>query len=101
MKYLAAYLLAVLGGNSSPDATTIKNILNAGGSTVDDEKLNKLLTDLEGKSIEELLAEGKQKLSSVPSGRPSSGPATTSTKTEETSAPVEAAVSDEDDEVRK
>lgn len=32
MKVIAAYLLAVLGGNTSPSAGDLKNILNAGTS---------------------------------------------------------------------
>lgn len=97
MRYLAAYLLAVLGGQT-PDESTIKKILTAGDVNVDDEKLQKLLKDLEGKNIEEILEEGKKKLSSVPSGRPASTGATTGT-TQTTSAPAEdtGAVSEEED----
>jgi ribosomal protein L12E/L44/L45/RPP1/RPP2 len=34
MKLIAAYLLAVLGGNTSPSADDIKNILESGISVV-------------------------------------------------------------------
>lgn len=43
MRYVAAYLLAVLGGNTSPSAKDIKNILGSVGIEADDERLNKVL----------------------------------------------------------
>lgn len=42
MRYVAAYLLAVLGGNTSPSAKDIKNILGSVGIEADDERLNKV-----------------------------------------------------------
>ncbi|KAK6731926.1 hypothetical protein RB195_008027 [Necator americanus] len=68
MKYLGAYLLATLGGNESPSAKDILKILGAGGLDCDMEDANKVVDALAGKSITELIEEGKKKLSSVPSG---------------------------------
>ncbi|KAI5952738.1 RPP2B [Candida jiufengensis] len=68
MKYLAAYLLLVQGGNSSPSASDISNVLESVGIEVEESRLNSLLKDLEGKDINELIAEGNTKLASVPSG---------------------------------
>ncbi|VDM65541.1 unnamed protein product [Strongylus vulgaris] len=68
MKYLGAYLLATLGGNDSPSAKDILNILDAGGLDCDMEDANKVVDALSGKSIAEVIEEGKKKLSSVPSG---------------------------------
>ncbi|KAL1879128.1 hypothetical protein VTK73DRAFT_7247 [Phialemonium thermophilum] len=68
MKHLAAYLLLGLGGNSSPSAKDVKNVLESVGIEADDDRLNKLLEELEGKDINELIAEGSSKLASVPSG---------------------------------
>ena len=68
VRVAAAYLLAVLGGNASPSAGDIKNILAAGGVTAEDEAIEKIVSELSGKNVEELLAEGRKKLSSVPSG---------------------------------
>ncbi|EKM49989.1 uncharacterized protein PHACADRAFT_213761 [Phanerochaete carnosa HHB-10118-sp] len=68
MRYIAAYLLLQIGGNASPSADDIKNVLGAGGIEVDEERLGKLISELEGKDINELIAEGSSKLSSVPSG---------------------------------
>ncbi|KAL2019478.1 hypothetical protein VTK56DRAFT_9594 [Thermocarpiscus australiensis] len=68
MKHLAAYLLLGLGGNTSPSAADIKGVLESVGIEADDERLEKLLSELEGKDINELIAEGSSKLASVPTG---------------------------------
>merc|ERR1711955_24567 len=68
MRYVAAYLLAQLGGNDAPDAAAIKAILSSVGVDADEEKLGKVISELSGKNIDEVLAEGKEKLASVPSG---------------------------------
>ncbi|KAH6854526.1 60s acidic ribosomal protein-domain-containing protein [Chaetomium sp. MPI-CAGE-AT-0009] len=68
MKHLAAYLLLGLGGNTSPSAADVKAVLESVGIEADDERLEKLLSELEGKDINELIAEGSSKLASVPSG---------------------------------
>lgn len=43
MRYVAAYLLAALGGNASPSAKDIKTILGSVGIEADDERLNKVI----------------------------------------------------------
>ncbi|KAK3990258.1 60s acidic ribosomal protein-domain-containing protein [Cladorrhinum sp. PSN332] len=68
MKHLAAYLLLQLGGNTSPSAADIKAVLESVGIEADDERLSTLLKELEGKDVNELIAEGSAKLASVPSG---------------------------------
>ncbi|EXF73005.1 60S acidic ribosomal protein P2 [Colletotrichum paranaense] len=68
MKHLAAFLLLGLGGNTSPSAKDVKAVLESVGIEADDERLNKLISELEGKDINELIAEGSSKLASVPSG---------------------------------
>ena len=68
MRYVAAYLLAVLGGNENPKAADIEKILGSVGIDVDAEKLSKVISELKGKSINEVIAEGQAKLSAVPSG---------------------------------
>ncbi|KAK2027085.1 ribosomal protein 60S [Colletotrichum zoysiae] len=68
MKHLAAYLLLGLGGNTSPSASDVKAVLESVGIEADDERLNKLISELEGKDINELISEGSSKLASVPSG---------------------------------
>merc|ERR1711937_1061142 len=68
MRYVAAYLLAQLGGNSAPSGDDVKAILSSVGVDADEERLNKVLSELSGKNVEEVIAEGKEKLASVPSG---------------------------------
>ncbi|KAI7968941.1 hypothetical protein EIK77_007636 [Talaromyces pinophilus] len=75
MKHLAAYLLLGLAGNASPSASDIKNVLESVGIDADEERLEKLLAELEGKDIQELIAEGSSKLASVPSGGAGGAPA--------------------------
>ncbi|CAH0043573.1 unnamed protein product [Clonostachys solani] len=68
MKHLAAYLLLGLGGNTSPSAKDIKAVLESVGAEVDSDRLDTLISELEGKDINELIAAGSEKLASVPSG---------------------------------
>ncbi|KAJ7971520.1 60S acidic ribosomal protein [Quillaja saponaria] len=68
MKVIAAFLLAVLGGNSSPSAADIKDILNSVGAEADDDRIELLLSEVKDKDITELVAAGREKLASVPSG---------------------------------
>ncbi|KAF9885660.1 60S acidic ribosomal protein P2 [Aspergillus nanangensis] len=68
MKYLAAFLLLGLAGNASPSEADIKAVLSSVGIDADQERLQKLLSELEGKDVQELISEGAAKLASVPSG---------------------------------
>lgn len=65
MKHIAAYVLLLLGGNATPSAEDVKNLITSVGGEADEEKLNTLLADLEGKDIHELLAKGETDLKSV------------------------------------
>ena len=51
MRHLAAYLLLQIGGNASPSAKDVKKVLEAVGIEADDERLDKLISELEGKDI--------------------------------------------------
>ena len=42
MRYVAAFLLATLGGKSSPSKADVQGILESIGLDVDDEKLSKV-----------------------------------------------------------
>nr|XP_014337701.1 PREDICTED: 60S acidic ribosomal protein P2 isoform X2 [Bos mutus] len=68
MRYIASYLSAALGGNSSPSAKDIKKILDSVGIEADDDRLNKVISELHGKNIEDVIAQGIGKLASVPAG---------------------------------
>ncbi|XP_062225575.1 large ribosomal subunit protein P2A-like [Phragmites australis] len=66
MKFVAAYLLAVLAGNPSPSAEDLTSILESVGCEIDNEKMELLLSQLSGKDITELIAAGREKFASVP-----------------------------------
>uniref|UniRef100_A0A182JIT4 Large ribosomal subunit protein P2 n=1 Tax=Anopheles atroparvus TaxID=41427 RepID=A0A182JIT4_ANOAO len=68
MRYVAAYLLAVLGGNAAPSNADIEKILSSVGIEADGTRVSKVVNELKGKSIEELIASGREKLSSMPAG---------------------------------
>ncbi|XP_059137502.1 large ribosomal subunit protein P2-like [Peromyscus eremicus] len=69
MRYVASYLLAALGGNSSPSAKDIKKILDRQrGHRGGDDRLNKVISELNGKNMEDVIAQGVGKLASVPAG---------------------------------
>ena len=61
-------MLAVLGGNTSPSADDVKKILGSVGADADSDRIEFLLTQLKGKDIAEVVASGREKLASVPSG---------------------------------
>ncbi|XP_043705588.1 60S acidic ribosomal protein P2-like isoform X1 [Telopea speciosissima] len=68
MKVIAAYLLAVLGGNTSPSADDLKYILGSVGADLEDDRIELLLSEVRGKDITKLIASGREKLASVPAG---------------------------------
>jgi large subunit ribosomal protein LP2 len=65
MKHVAAYLLAVLGGKASPTAADVKAILASVDAKVDDAALAKVISELSGKDLEALIAEGSKKIASA------------------------------------
>eukprot|EP00922_Rhytidocystis_sp_ex-Travisia-forbesii_P012709 GHVS01019130.1.p1 GENE.GHVS01019130.1~~GHVS01019130.1.p1 ORF type:complete len:109 (+),score=41.16 GHVS01019130.1:197-523(+) len=68
MKYVAAYLMAVLSGNEAPSSKDVETILGSVGGEVDKDVLGAFMKSVKGKSPHELIAEGLTKLQSVPSG---------------------------------
>ncbi|XP_028257570.1 large ribosomal subunit protein P2 [Parambassis ranga] len=68
MRYVAAYLLAALGGNENPEAKDIKKILESVGIEADDTRLGKVVSELKGKNVDEVIASGYGKLASMPAG---------------------------------
>ena len=62
MKYVAAYLMAALAGKESPSADDIKTILESVESEYDESIASKLVSELEGKVVHEVVAAGKEKL---------------------------------------
>lgn len=94
MRYVAAYLLAVLGGNESPSAADIKKILSSVGIDAEDDKLKKVIGELNGKNIQELIAEGSKKLASMPAAGAAAAPAASA-------ADAPAAVEEKKEEAKK
>jgi large subunit ribosomal protein LP2 len=54
MRNIAAYLLLQAGGNQNPSAADIKKLLETVGIETDTERLEKLITELKGKSTAEV-----------------------------------------------
>jgi len=59
MRYVATYLLAVLGGNENPTEADIKKILSSVGIDADNDCVKKVVGELKGKNLAELMAAGK------------------------------------------
>jgi large subunit ribosomal protein LP2 len=68
MKHLATYMLLVLGGNASPSKDDVVKAMAAVGIEGDDARLDKLLADLDGKDLNELMASGKEMLAKFGGG---------------------------------
>ena len=74
MRYVAAYLLANLSGNE-PDLKAIEKILSSVGIETDKDKANKVIAELKGKKIDDLIKEGTTKLATVSAAAPAAAPA--------------------------
>ena len=94
MKYLAAYLLLVQGGNASPKVSDISALLESVGVEAEESRITTLLGELEGKTVAELIQVGNTKLASVPSG----GAAATSSAGASAGAVEEAAEEEKEEE---
>merc|ERR1711920_1140850 len=62
MRVVAAYMLAVLGGNTTPSVEDVKAILSSVGIEAEEEQLTRFFKEIEGKDIEEVIAAGEEKL---------------------------------------
>ena len=67
MLEIAAFVLCKLG-NKDGSADEVKAVLQAAGCSVDEEQLTKLMGDVEGKDINEILSAGAAKIQDVPFG---------------------------------
>jgi large subunit ribosomal protein LP2 len=67
MHEVAALLLCKLGGQSG-SADEVKAVLTAAGLEPNEEALTKMITDMEGKELNDLLAAGAEKIKDVPFG---------------------------------
>merc|ERR1712188_49699 len=76
MKVIAAYMLAVVGGNAKPSVADCKNILGAVGIELEadaEKRLEELVEEMSAKDINEVLAAGQEKLKTVPGGSGGAG----------------------------
>lgn len=96
VKYLAAYLLLVNSGKTAPTAGDVTSVLSSVGIEVESEKLDKLISELEGKSVEELIAEGNEKISAAPGGSAGAAPAGAEAAASTEAAEEEAAEEEEE-----
>lgn len=58
MRYVAAYLLAALSGNNSPSSDDLKKIIGSVGIDCEADKITKIIGELKGKNLEELITKG-------------------------------------------
>merc|ERR1711874_736564 len=96
MKTIAAYLLAVLGGNKTPSEDDVKRILEAAAANVDAEAISKVVSELSGKSVYDVMDEGAGRLVAVSTGGSRGGAAAEEAPKEEAPAEEEEEESDED-----
>ncbi|GAB5032719.1 ribosomal protein p2-like [Nannochloropsis oceanica] len=67
MNVVASFLLLKLAGKD-PKAADITALISSTGGEADEAKVELLMKEIEGKDVEELLKEGKDKLKSVSMG---------------------------------
>eukprot|EP00529_Nitzschia_sp_RCC80_P034503 CAMPEP_0113502160 /NCGR_PEP_ID=MMETSP0014_2-20120614/33384_1 /TAXON_ID=2857 /ORGANISM="Nitzschia sp." /LENGTH=104 /DNA_ID=CAMNT_0000396885 /DNA_START=43 /DNA_END=357 /DNA_ORIENTATION=- /assembly_acc=CAM_ASM_000159 len=68
MKEMAVYLMLVLGGNPTPSSDDVKKALSAVGLEADSAQLSKLISDLEGKELDEVIKSGTELLAKFGGG---------------------------------
>eukprot|EP00442_Polarella_glacialis_P008334 CAMPEP_0115119426 /NCGR_PEP_ID=MMETSP0227-20121206/45084_1 /TAXON_ID=89957 /ORGANISM="Polarella glacialis, Strain CCMP 1383" /LENGTH=113 /DNA_ID=CAMNT_0002520893 /DNA_START=77 /DNA_END=418 /DNA_ORIENTATION=- len=68
MKYMGAYLMAVIGGKENPTEADVKTILEAGGISCDDAMLKTLVGRMDGKQAHEMIAAGSLKFAACGGG---------------------------------
>jgi large subunit ribosomal protein LP2 len=88
MRYIAAYILAQLGGDSNPSKAKITAIIESAGVSADGAAIDALLSKIAGKKLADVISEGSAKLSLVgggASGSAGAGAGVSSTSTPEAS----------------
>ena len=95
MKYLSAYLMAVVAGDSHPTKAKVEAILKSVGAEIDQEILAAFLAKVEGKNAHELIAAGLGKLSSFAAAAPAASGAAASPSKKAAASPKAAAKKEE------
>jgi len=67
MKHIAAYMMLKLGGKSAT-ADEVTAVITAAGGEADADAVAKLVADLDGKNIDEVLAAGMESIKDIPMG---------------------------------
>lgn len=62
MRYTAAYLLAILGSNASPDVADIAKILGSVGIECDEKRAQQVIDACKGQNVNEIIANGMAKM---------------------------------------
>ncbi|CAF1329888.1 unnamed protein product [Didymodactylos carnosus] len=65
MRYAAAYLLSLIGGNPSPSLQSISTILSSVGIVCDEQKAYNVIQACQGKNVNEIIEQGLVKLESM------------------------------------
>ena len=60
MRYVAAYLLASLGKGAEPTSADLEKILESVGIESDKEQVKKVISELKGKKLDDVIAEGNE-----------------------------------------
>merc|ERR1712180_500526 len=87
MRYVAAYLLAALGGNNNITTDDLKTILESVGVGCDEERAAIVVNQCQGKSIAELIEAGSAKMASMPAGGGGGGGAPAAAASGDAAAP--------------
>merc|ERR1711913_254935 len=88
MRYVAAYCLAALGG-ATPSAKDIEKILSSVGVDCDADKAGKVISELSGKDLQAVIAEGMEKVGSMPAAGGAAPAAAEEKKEEKVEEPEE------------
>ena len=88
MKHQAAYSLLWLSGNAAPSKQQVADFMKASGVESDSKTLDIFFARIEGKTVSELVKEGKEKHISMPCGGGGGGAAAAGGAAA-TAAPVE------------
>ncbi len=70
MRYIAAYMLAVMGGNENPRAEDLVNILSSVGIEAEPDRLEIVINKLRGKNLDEVMEKGRELLATTVSTTP-------------------------------
>ncbi|KAJ8906977.1 hypothetical protein NDN08_003460 [Rhodosorus marinus] len=102
MKYLGAYMLATLGGNSDPSPADMEAILGSVGIEGDKDIIAKICEELKGKNVDDLIAAGKEKFAKTAAvaavAAPAGGAAPTAAGGNAAAAPAAEAEAEKEEE---